>query len=118
MSIIENALKELRYAVLGVVFEAGKYQDGTYSICGKIIFAGGMNISDYDAPRNVLGGEVLHSEVFKVVLRGDDYVALETNLKKVQATLRRVGFIQLSGLEHIEPKDDGLMQLAVTFKSA
>ncbi|MCL2234363.1 MAG: hypothetical protein FWC02_01630 [Firmicutes bacterium] len=117
MSVIRNVIDVLRHEALGVNFEAGKYPDNSSQISGKVIFAGGMGVSEYDKPRNVMGGDVIRAEVFKVVLRGADYICLEKALSEVKYALRKAGYPQLSGIEHIEPKEDGLLQLAITFKS-
>ncbi|MCL2860928.1 MAG: hypothetical protein FWE22_00735 [Firmicutes bacterium] len=117
MSVIRNVVDILRNEALGVTFEAGKYPESTSQVSGKVVFAGGMGVSEYDKPRNVMGGDVLRAEAFKVVLRGTNYIQLEEILTKAKIALRNAGYHQLSGLEHIEPKEDGLLQLAITFKS-
>ncbi|MCL2375726.1 MAG: hypothetical protein FWC82_04305, partial [Firmicutes bacterium] len=90
-------------------------------IAGKVIFAGGMSAAYEDKPRNVLGGKVLPQEVLKIMLRGGtqgrEYISLEENMQKIKIVLRRAGYIQLSGIEHIESKENESLQLAVTFKT-
>ena len=113
-SIIERVITILNDANI----TAGKYPTNAFQIKGKVIFAGGMGMSVEDKPRNVMGGDILRAEVFKVVLCGENYIALEKEQHKVKEKLRQEGYIQLSGLEHIEPKEgESLLQLAVTFKS-
>ena len=119
MSIIKNILKTLEQEAPGLNLDAGRFPpkpvDGR--ICGKVIFAGGMVVSESDKPRNVMGGEVLRAEVFKVILRDENYIELERALTRVKNALREAGYIGLSGFEHLESKEDGLLQLAITFKS-
>ena len=120
MSIAEKVIEILGSSGLGLSIEAGKYPDRDYPICGKVIFAGGMGVSEEDRPRNVMGGNPFRAEIFKIILRGAVYIGLEKEQVKVTEALRNSGFIQLSGLEHIDTKElDGekLLQLAVTFKS-
>jgi len=74
-----------------------------------------MGISSADKPRKILGGKVLQAELFKVVLQGQDYTSLEQNLHTISTTLKNAGYVQLSGLEHIEC--DKAPQLAITYKS-
>ena len=119
MSVMKNVIDLLIGQNLGFGVKAGKYPDNAppNGISGKVIFAGGAGVSSEDKPRNVMGGEVLRAELFKVILRGESYVALEESFGKVKIALRQAGYIQLSGFEHVEPKDDGLLQLAVMFKT-
>jgi len=120
MSIAKKVIKILEDEVLGVIFGAGKYTSEVSPILGKIVFAGGLGVSYEDKPRNVMGGEILRSEVFKIIVKGDDYVKLEDAHIEISDVLRREGYIQLSGLEHIEfsqKETDNSMQLAATFKS-
>ena len=98
--------------------KAGGYSDEQpNAVLGKVIFAGGIGVSEDDKPRNVMGGNVIRAEMFKVILSGCNYCDLEGAHIKVKKTLKLEGYIQLSGFEHIEPKEGGAFQLAVTFKS-
>jgi len=96
----------------------GRYlnQDGR-PICCKIIFAGGKQLPHEDKPRNTMGGRVLGVEVFKVALRGNDYAMLETLLDYAKNALK-ADYAQISGFEHIEPKEgETALQLAVSFRA-
>jgi len=121
MSVLNNIYNALS-GVPGLTVKLGVFPDSIPEghIAGKVIFAGGMGIATEDKPRNIMGGKSLQAEVFKVVVKDGDYLSLEKALLRVKEALRQAGYIQLSGFEHIEPKEkDGgnLLQLAMTFKS-
>ncbi|MCL2369839.1 MAG: hypothetical protein FWC80_01220 [Firmicutes bacterium] len=112
-------LEKIRTALNGISMGYGKYSENPIDatgIYGKVIFAGGKHLPDEDKPRNVMGGAVLPVEVFKVVLKGEDYSKLEDYLNdRIKTALKNEGFIQISGFEHID--GDTMPQLAVSFKS-
>jgi len=117
MSISSKVVKILTNEALGVVFEEGRYSPNPSPIHGKFIFAGGMGVAYEDKPRNIMGGTIIRSEVFKIVLKGANYIELEHALIKASDALKHAGYIQASGFEHIETADDAFLQLAITFKS-
>jgi len=89
------------------------YESGVY---GKVMFAGGKHLPYEERPRNVMGSEILCVEVFKVILRSNEYSVLEENFTAIKTSLKKAGFIQISGFEHIDTEEGVPLQLAVSFK--
>jgi hypothetical protein len=118
MSVIEGVVNKLRPIRPNDSewIKAGRFPANTFSIVGKVIFAGGYGISEYNQPRNIMGGTTLRVEVFKVMVKGNDYIQLERVLVDVKKALNDQ-YVLLSGIEHIESKDEGFMELALTFKT-
>jgi len=103
----------------GIHLGLGKYTDDNLSVIrGKIVFASTKDTPYYNSPKPVMGGEVIAVEVFKVVMRCTDYAILERDLNFAKEALIKAGYVQISGFEHIEPKEgETALQLAVSFKS-
>ena len=122
MSIMRN-IKDILRDRPGLAVEAGRYPEVTVpqgKIVGKVIFAGGMNVDDGRRPRNIMGGDVLDVQLFKVILCGANYIALEEAMISAKVELQRLGYMQISGIEHLDPIEkngESLLQLAVTFKA-
>lgn len=108
MSVLQNI--ETALANIGFAVGKGKYPDIPED-CGKIIFSGG------DGPVKFLGVTTADAETFKVIVRGNNYNALEHKINAVKTALKNAGFIQTGGLEDVESKKgETFMQLAQNFK--
>ena len=114
-----SVLESIQSALTGVgQFGLGNYPDSKPGgVSGKIVFAGGVGVYETDKPRKVMGGGVICTEVFKVAMRGPDYLILESRLNAAKTALKKAEFVQVSGFEHIETSDGEPLQLAVSFKS-
>jgi len=108
MSLLERIQDAL--TGIGIPVGNGQYPEGP-GVCAKIVFTGAEKIDGFMGGRN-------DSEAFKVIVRGNDYGALETHCGFARNGLTSADFIQTIGFEDIRPEEgEELLQLAVTFKS-
>ena len=118
MSVIKQVIDLVQESPLGITLGAGNYPHAT-AVSGKVIFAGGLGMSEENRPRNIMGGDILATQLVKVVMRGADYLQLEAGLDQISGILRQSGFSQISGFEHLDEQtvdNENLLQLAVAFR--
>lgn len=106
----------------GVMFNAGEYPLNAADPCGKIVFTG------EEKPVSFFGGGTANVETFRVIVRGDDYGALEQVAGYVKSALIAEGCVQIGGYEYVALTDAELdeieqsggtrfKQVAVSFKA-
>lgn len=108
-------LQSIQTALSGVGFAigAGKYL-GTSPEEGKIIFTG------TDKPTHFLGQHTpVIDETFRIIVKGDDYISIESKIDSAATALKNAGFTQISGYTDIEAKEnEDFMQIGVEFKKS
>ena len=114
MSVLQSIYSTLNSA--GFTAGLGQFPM-TPGDCAKIIFPTEKDKAGQDKCAKFLGDDDAKTGTFKVVVRGNDYHTIITQIVQVETAMKSAGFMQIGMYEDVESKTgETFMQLAVNFK--